>query len=244
MKIKNLLLSLLITSFAVGQLYAQDEKKETPKYGHNGGFLENIGIGLKAGTYGAGVDVNVSILPVLKARIGFNYFGYTHLINETIDDNLEGVDGTPVSLTIKDISVKLPNANLLLDFYPLVNVPISITGGLYLGQSNIHLNAAVAPDVAFEYLEREMKSTGGKLSGDINIGGTVKPYLGLGFGRTIAKKRVGFRCDLGAIYQGDLMLASDNVSGGPINLNKLGESYIEGSYKSLIEYFNLLLWQY
>ena len=140
MKIKNLLLSLLITSFAVGQLYAQDEKKETPKYGHNGGFLENIGIGLKAGTYGGGVDVNVSLLPILKARIGFNYFDFTHLINETIFD-LEGADGTPVDLTIKDISVKFPNANLLLDFYPLVNVPISITGGLYFGQNNIHVNA-------------------------------------------------------------------------------------------------------
>jgi hypothetical protein len=234
MKLKNLLLSLLITLFAVGQLYAQDDKKETPKYGHNGGFFENIGIGLKAGTYGGGVDVNVSILPNLKARIGFNYLGYTRTIDETIFD-LKGDDGTKVDLTIKDISIKFPNANLLLDFYPLVNVPISITGGLYFGQNNIHLNATVAPDVAFEYLEREMKSIGGKLSGDINIGGTVKPYLGLGFGRTIAKRKIGFRCDLGAIYQGDIMLDSDNISGGPINLNKLDSPEISNGFKTALE---------
>ena len=42
-------------------------------------------------------------------------------------------------------------------------------------------------------------------NGDINGGVKVKnvrPYLGLGFGRLIPKKRVGFRFELGAQFQG------------------------------------------
>ena len=232
MKLKNLLLSFLITSFAVGQLYAQDD--ETPKHGHNGGFLENIGIGLKAGTYGAGIDANVSLLPNLKARIGFNYLGYTHLINKTIND-LEGADGTKVDLTFKKATIKLPNANILLDFYPLESLPISITGGLYIGKNNIHIDATTTSDVTFEYIGEKMKSENKKLFGDINMGGTVKPYLGLGFGRTIAKKRVGFRCDLGTIYQGDIILYSDSMTKKSVNLNKVDTSDIGGNYSTLIE---------
>jgi len=231
MKTKILLLSLCIFIFGSKQLFAQDA--------HRGGFLEHIGVGVKASTYGAGVDFNVSILPVLKARVGLNYFGYKHSVEKTVAD-FTSTNGTELELTVKEASFKLPNGNLLLDFYPLVNVPISITGGLYFGQNNIHVTATATADETFEYIGLDLTAKDNKLAGDINLGGVVKPYFGLGFGRTIPKNRVGFRCDLGAIYQGDIVASSDNIAGKSVNIHKI--DFSETGEEALLDVIRALKW--
>ena len=208
MKTKILLLSFFISSILTGQLYAQS------------GFLDGVGVGVKASTYGGGIDVNVSLLPFLKARVGFNYFGYTYLIDKEVID-VEALDETKLDLTVKDAVFTLPNGNLLLDLYPIPVVPISITGGLYFGQNNVHINATTTLNKTFEYQGVELTPQNNKLSGDINMGGVVKPYLGIGLGRTVPKGRVGFRFDLGAIYQGDIVALSENVPGKSINIHEI-----------------------
>lgn len=53
--------------------------------------------------------------------------------------------------------------------------------------------------------------------GNLNLGINVvaaRPYLGLGFGRSIPKTRCGFQFDLGAIYMGKLSVTSANEVGG------------------------------
>lgn len=48
-----------------------------------------------------------------------------------------------------------------------------------------------------------------KVSSDINIM-AVKPYLGIGFGSSVPKKRVGFQFEIGAWYHGGFTIDSDN----------------------------------
>lgn len=56
-----------------------------------------------------------------------------------------------------------------------------------------------------------------KEPGSVNLGlkaAVARPYLGLGFGRSIPKTRCGFQFDLGAIYMGKLSVTSANEVGG------------------------------
>ena len=231
MKTKILLLSLCVFIFGGKQVFAQDA--------HRGGFLEHIGVGVKASTYGAGVDFNVSILPVLKARVGFNYFNIPYTVDKTVAD-ITAKDDSKLDLTVKDATFTFPNGNLLLDFYPLVNVPISITGGLYFGQNNIHITGTTTSNKTFEYIGLDLTAKDNKIEGDINLGGVVKPYFGLGFGRTIPKNRVGFRCDLGAIYQGDIIASSDNIAGKSVNIHKI--DFSETGEEDLLNVIRVLRW--
>ena len=78
------------------------------------------------------------------------------------------------------------------------------------------------------------------MAGDINFGGVVKPYFGLGFGRTIPKNRVGFRCDLGAIYQGDIIASSDNIREKSVNIHKI--DFSETGEEAIMDVVRALKW--
>lgn len=58
--------------------------------------------------------------------------------------------------------------------------------------------------------------------GNINIGlkvASVRPYLGLGFGRSIPETHFAFQFDLGAIYTGKLAISSKNEVSGTSKIN-------------------------
>ena len=44
------------------------------------------------------------------------------------------------------------------------------------------------------------------------MGNSLKPYIGLALGRTIPHNRVGFKFELGMVYQGKYQLESDNLN--------------------------------
>ncbi|MFG6342093.1 MAG: hypothetical protein K1V70_08085 [Alistipes sp.] len=50
----------------------------------------------------------------------------------------------------------------------------------------------------------------GSVSADLKVR-SVKPYVGLGFGRPIPRRRVGFRFELGALFHGSPKIVSKNL---------------------------------
>jgi len=64
-----LFLSIIFSSMTPG-IKAQEA--------YDGGLLENFGVSAKIGTYGPGIDFHTSLLPNLKARVGFNYLSYNN----------------------------------------------------------------------------------------------------------------------------------------------------------------------
>lgn len=46
----------------------------------------------------------------------------------------------------------------------------------------------------------------GEMNGSFEMGGAFKPYFGIGIGRSLPKKRLGFMFELGVLYQGDYKL--------------------------------------
>ncbi|MDR2854385.1 MAG: hypothetical protein LBV31_03665, partial [Prevotellaceae bacterium] len=59
----------------------------------------------------------------------------------------------------------------------------------------------------------------GNFSGYIRQGNIVKPYLGIGLGKTIPNSRIGFRFDLGVLYLGKIKFISDNVEGANFTIS-------------------------
>jgi hypothetical protein len=86
------------------------------------------------------------------------------------------------------------------------------------------------PDVVFDFEDATVKpNLDGSFEAKLNLGDMVKPYVGIGLGRTIANSRIGFKIDLGLVYQGDYSFdESKNVSlsdTGMSRVNKLAEDF-------------------
>ncbi len=211
--------------------YNANAQEDSP---HRGGFLKNWAVGVDAGLYGYGGYVATSLLPNLKARIGFEYLGYT--LKDAIEFDADAIYVDPQGNThdfeqsitgeLTDTKLKFPNFKALFDFYPVKDGIFSLTAGFYVGNNDIKTNGMINdyasypehPDFEFEDIIISPNADG-SFNARIKMGNTFKPYFGIGLGRTISKSRVGFRFDLGVVYQGEYKIESDNVIQGIDTLN-------------------------
>lgn len=148
----------------------------------------DMGLGIRAGTLGGGVDFNIGMTESLALRLGYNYLTY----DQTVEDTDVRYDGT---LDVSSFSA-------LLDWHvagsgfrftlgavsngPKIEVEGTPTGGTYTIGNNTYTASQL-----------------GSLQGEIKIGNSVAPYVGLGYGNVVSEKhRVTFLFDLGAIYGG------------------------------------------
>lgn len=72
--------------------------------------------------------------------------------------------------------------------------------------------------------------------GNINLGlevAKVRPYLGIGFGRSIPQTHFGFQFDLGAIYTGKMHIISANEVGGTSSIT-INDKEVE-KYMKMVE---------
>jgi len=132
----------------------------------------------------------------------------------------------------------LINGKLLIDFYPSKKGSFHLTGGLYIGAEQLvkiegkmqeaHdvLNVMKRNGYDFSdeiYIEDSKIYVKDIMNLDASIGiNKVKPYIGLGFGRAVPKRRVGFSMDLGALYQGSPLLTSNTAGAQNLIDNNLG----------------------
>jgi len=154
-------------------------------------------------------------------------------------------------------SLNFVNGKILIDYYPSAKHAFHITAGVYIGSSELiklkgKMNQAVdflnvlkdnnvLDNNGVDFIDRSYVVDQEKgyqlngsdirdISGSVKIS-TVKPYLGLGFGRAVPKRRVGLTFEIGAFYQGTPALKSDNP-----DIQKL----IDGELTGVTEILNKL----
>ena len=148
----------------------------------------DVGVSLKAGTLGAGLDFNIGLTDTLNLRLG--YATYDH------DDTIEDTD------VVYDAELKLRNATALLDWHAFdggfrfsfgavgAGTEIDVVGTPSSGTYEIGDRIFTAAEV-------------GSLTGKVEMGNSVAPYVGIGWGNTVDQGgRVTFLFDLGAVYTG------------------------------------------
>ena len=185
------------------------------------GIANRVGVGVGVGTEGIGVDVAVPVTKYLQARVGFNVMPYIN-INTTAD--VSGtVNGTPYNGNI-DVKGKFSRTtfDFKVDCYPFANASsFFVTAGFSVGGDklvkitghNDDLKQYNAQDRGYNVEIGDYQIPVDK-NGDVAGGIKVKnfrPYLGLGFGRLIPKKRFGARFEIGAQVQGKPVVYADGV---------------------------------
>jgi hypothetical protein len=147
---------------------------------------ERIGIGLKAGTYGFGLDLTFRVLDWLALRGSYQGLDFT------ASDEHDGVD--------YDGDFEVGGEGLLVDFYPAKN-RFRLTAGYFRNRNEAALDAVPSePEQIGDtvYDPAEIGTLSGTLAFD--DGG---PYLGIGWGNAARRPGVvGFVFDFGVLRQG------------------------------------------
>lgn len=159
--------------------------------------FSQVGIALRAGTLGPGVDIGYAINSKLTVRGAGSYFTLSQ--SETLDEEVAvRVDG---EVTIGAIGA-------VLDYHPFGNF-FRLTGGLNLNLFKVSASGVPTEPYCFGnenggvcdgkvFLPERLGSFGA----DVAYSSTIAPYLGMGFGKVAGRKRVGFLLDIGALYAG------------------------------------------
>ena len=196
--------------------------------------FSNVAVGVNVGTVGVGASVATPLCNYVSMRAGFstlpisyNYTCENFMLNfSEIPDYVEYFPDISVDLKAK---LKMNTGHLLFDLVPFRhgNSSFFIAAGLYFGSGKLLTvsgqfdpktiatlrEAGLSPeDLSIDVGDTQVRmDPDGSVSADLKVR-SVRPYVGLGFGRAIPKRRVGFRFELGALFHGKPKIVSDNVT--------------------------------
>jgi len=167
------------------------------------GIFDHLSVGLSLGTNGIGVDVAAPVTNYLQVRAGYNFFsGFSH--TEEVNYRAKGnKDKTDVKGDLD-----LSTAKLLIDIFPFRNSIFRFTTGFFIGTDEVIKAENTKAVPYFDPGE-------GILIGDYIVGfdkdgfakATIKvnkfrPYVGIGVGRSVPRKRFGVSGDFGVMFWG------------------------------------------
>jgi hypothetical protein len=139
----------------------------------------DLGVGVKAGTAGVGVDLSVALSKTVNARLSLTN------VDETLDEAIEISDADNSANVDATMDLGFGATGLLLDWY-VFDGTFHVTAGMMRNDSKIDFNGRITDaqvtfggttyDVAADFSDPN-------LSGSISAGESFEPYLGVGWGR-------------------------------------------------------------
>jgi len=208
---------LLSVLFGTTTLFAQRDGVEP---------FKNLSVGLNIGILsGVGIDAGTYVSDHVGLRAGFSYLRTPSFENDFDAWVEEGQHANyNYEATVKaNARVNLSTFKVLADYYPNKKWPFHVTGGFYIGASNIVTVDALADDISVDgksykkeniknwYIDvgdTRIKAKDGKVDAAITTW-SVKPYVGIGFGNTVPMKhRVGVMGELGVMFHGKPKITS------------------------------------
>ncbi len=166
----------------------------------------DVGVLLKAGTLGAGLDVSVGMSESLGLRLQANALSYEDDFTESDVDYSGDID--------------LKSAGLLLDWHPFSGV-FRVSAGAYWNGNEA--TAVGRPTGGFYEINGTTYASAeiGSLNGQVDFP-SVAPYLGLGFGSAPkAGSGLSFSFDVGVLYQQEANVALSVACGTTVRCAQL-----------------------
>ena len=196
-------ISLALSGVIVSDVMAQKEL----------GVFNSLAVGVGVGTTGIDVNVATPITSHFDLRGGFSIMPNFSMSTD-VDVDVEAMEGVSVPSTIgMEGSIKRVSGELLVNYYPFKKSSFFLTAGAYFGggtllKINGHSDelkelvaeAGKAGVVIGDYTIPVDKN--GNVSGGLKVS-NFRPYVGLGFGRAVPKKRLGVMFELARRCDGD-----------------------------------------
>ena len=197
-------LFLVMTMAVLGFEIAEAQLKED-----DFGLFNHLSVGVSAGTDGIGLQVAAPLGTLVTMRVGYSFmpaFKY----KKTID-----IGSDPAFITNEldlEAKLKMNQFSLLFDYYPFTHSSFRLTAGAYIGTSKIvnaynkspfvessqwgtaGIQLAEGNGVYDKYTIVTDKN--GNVEADLKVN-AFRPYIGIGFGRSVPRKRIGLSVDLG-----------------------------------------------
>ena len=168
---------------------------------------EGLGIGVKAGTLGAGVELSASLINNTRLRGGFNYLTYS--FDSTISD------------INYDFESEFNSFSVLLDWHPFGN-SFFLSGGAYFNNNSIAVSGTVS-DASIGSLSPQLGAVANlvSISGDVEFA-PVAPYAGLGWRSNNSDSGWGISLDLGILFQGTPDVTNLRLN-APVDVNQIAD---------------------
>ncbi|WP_109623135.1 hypothetical protein [Sediminitomix flava] len=163
------------------------------------GAFSKFAIGFSGGTTGAGFDISTNLTKHLQLSVEGNLFQLMNIQHEA------DIEGEPFTI---DASVDLQAFDAKIAFLPFAGSSFKLVGGFGYFKNDVTIVGIYEEDVALGEINVD--------PGQLTVRSTWKvtaPYMGIGFGRPVPKRRIGFGLDMGAYYVGspDARLTGTNL---------------------------------
>lgn len=186
---KNFIFLLFICLLISANLQAQEETPKTPP-----DKLGKYAIGVNAGFPGVGIDFARKINDRFMLRLQGNYLKFA------LNDYASNFNGE--SLLI-DAKINFFNTDLLLDIHPFKTNSFKFVLGAGYFFNQVISSSLIFADKIINVNDIAVTSDEVGMIGLTNQWGSFAPYGGIGIGRAIPNKRVGFGFDMGTYYLGE-----------------------------------------
>lgn len=189
---------LFLSAFISLGIYAQETTEESedykPKENKNA-----IGV---SGGLGYGFDYSRKLSDKLFITLGYNALPVEQ---EDLEFELDGQD------LLADVTVDFANVDLKLSYHPFGNAFKLVAGAGYFTASRLNLNSRFAESTFVGEIEFTTDDIG-EIDIDFNWS-EVAPYIGIGFGRPVSKKGLGFAFNAGTYYSEspEITLVATNI---------------------------------
>ena len=159
----------------------------------------DVGIGAKAGTLGAGVEVIFGLQDDLNLRGGINYIKFD------FDSTISRVDYT--------MEPEFKNMTVLLDWHPFSDA-FRLTGGFSLNDNTVNLDGSVSRAlIPSQYSQYAYLTDMVSVQGSVEFNGFA-PYAGIGWSSSHGESGWGVSCDFGILFQGAATVSDLSVVTG------------------------------
>ncbi len=188
------------------------------------GLFNHLSVGVSASTLGYGFDIAMPVSPYLTLRGGVDIMpSITFNTDVDVDVDVAGYSNS-YSVNIEG-DTKRTQTYVLANIYPFKRSSFFLSAGAYFGGAKVVGAKGQTDDPQLLNLINNYQDQIGVVIGDYtlpfdkdgSVTGSievkkVRPYVGLGFGRSVPYRRIGFAFELGVQFHGTPQVKDKNGS--------------------------------
>lgn len=185
------------------------------------GLFNHLSVGVSASTLGYGFDIAMPVSPYLTLRGGVDIMPS---ITFNTDVDVEVADFSYYSSIDLEGDIKRTQTYVLANIYPFKRSSFFLSAGAYFGGAKVVGAKGRTDDQDLLDKIQAGKEAGiiigdytlpfdndGSVTGSIEVK-KFRPYVGLGFGRSVPYRRIGFAFELGVQFHGTPQVKDKNGS--------------------------------